>query len=353
MRSSAKLCLALVCLGMVACGGSSSSKEARPALDLEFSDPPIDLEGTAAKFVADLRYGEGERNFLDIYLPECSEPTALVIYVHGGGFTGGNKSAGHRNPGNVREFLDNCVAFATINYFLLDVPSRAEGTDSIAAQGGVLSSLRDAAQSLQFLRYNFAILNLDPTRVAMYGASAGAGASLWMATRDDMADADSANPVARESTRILAAGALATQSTYDVMKWDTILMPITEQFAEALGGTDIPTVAAAVGATNYMLTFLGVPEVADIYTPENAEYRASIDMLGMMDAEDAPLFVRNYATGFEDLLNVFLHTGLHALAVMDRADAVGLENVTYVEGTFAREDPSGLELVPFLLGHLE
>lgn len=352
MRSLVKLFLFVVCLGMVSCGGSGPGEEARPSLDLEFTEPPIDLEGTAADFVQDLRYGGGERNFLDIYLPDCELPTALVIYVHGGGFTGGNKSAGHRNPGNVREFLDNCVAFATINYFLLKVPSQEEGTDSIAAQGGVLSSLADAALALQFLRYYFDPLNLDPTRVAMYGASAGAGASLWMATHDDMADPDSTDPIKKESTRILAAGALATQSTYDLLKWDQILLPITQQFEEALGGTDVPTVAAAVGATNYMLTFLGVPEVADIYTSANAEYRAAIDMLGMMDAGDAPLFVRNYDTGFDDLLNLFLHTGLHALAVMDRADEVGLENVTYVEGAFERNDPSGKKLVPFLLEHL-
>ena len=355
MKSFRNCCLVLVCLVAASCGDSGSSEAPRPALELEFTSPPIELEDVSAVYAEDVRYGEGAKNLLDIYLPDCGEPTALVIYVHGGGFTGGSKSAGHNNEGNVREFLRNCVAYATIDYFLLKIPGRDQGTESIPAQGGVLTSLEDAALALQFLRYHYQSLNLDRARVAMMGSSAGAGASLWMATRDDMADPNSADPVRRESTRIRAAGAMATQATYDILKWEDILLPLTEQFINVLGGTDIPTVAAAVGAKRYLLTFLGVAEVEDIYSEENAAYRANIDMLGMMDADDAPLFVRNYETSLSNLLGTFLHHKLHALAVKNRAEKVGLPNVTYAMGggPYGFEDPSGEQLVPFMLRHLE
>ena len=327
--------------------------EARPVLELSLSEAPVDLPGITADYAQNVRYGDGERNLFDIYLPDCDEPTPLVIYIHGGGFTGGDKSSGHSNAGDIREFLQNCVAFATINYTLLNVPDESEGVSTIVAQGGVLPSLQDTARALQFMRYHFESLNLDPENVAAYGGSAGAGASLWLGTHDDMADADNEDPILRESTRIKAVGALATQSTYDLLRWETVLLPITQSLEGVLGGTDIPTVASAVGATNYLLTFLGVDKLEDINTPENEAYRANVDMLGLMDSGDAPIYVHNYKTGFDDLLNLFLHHGLHALAVKERADEVGLESVAYIEEpAYALTDPSGENLTSFLLRHI-
>jgi para-nitrobenzyl esterase len=332
--------------------GNNFEFDSRPPLALTFSELPAALEGTGADYAQDVPYGEGERNLFDIYLPDCDEPTGLVIYIHGGGFTNGDKGDGN-DLELVRELLQSCVAYATISYFLLDVPSAAEGTDSIAGQGGVLTSLRDTARALQFMRYHFESLNLDPERVAAFGVSAGAGASLWLGTHDDMAEPGSSDPVLRESTRLKAVGAIATQSTYDLLRWEEILLPLTERFADVLGGTDIPTVAAAVGAANYLLTFLGVPQVADIYSAENEDYRANVDMLGLMDAGDAPVFVHNFETPFADLLNVFLHHGLHALAVKARADEVGLHNVTYSDDPeFNFQDPSAEQLSSFLLRHV-
>jgi para-nitrobenzyl esterase len=332
---------------------NDNSSDNRPPLALSFSEAPIDLSGITASYAQDVRYGAGERNLFDIYLPDCDEPTPLVIYIHGGGFTGGDKSSGQGDAETIRELLQACVAYAAINYTLLQVPSVEEGTGSIVAQGGVLTSLRDTARALQFMRYHFASLHLDPENVALFGGSAGAGSSLWLGTHDDMADPASDDPVLRESTRVKAVGALATQSTYDLLRWEQILLPLTEQFEAILGGTDIPTVAAAVGATNYLLTFLGVANLNDIYTAENAAYRANVDMLGLMDAGDAPIFVHNYETGLGDLLNLFLHHGLHALAVKQRADEVGLESVAYIDDpVYALADPSGEELTSFLLRHI-
>lgn len=344
------LLLPLLLTFITACSDGSNNNQ-RPALALTFTDAPIELMNTTASFAQDVRYGDAPRNVLDIYLPDCDEPTPLVIYVHGGGFTGGDKSGTH--TAGINEFLQACVAYATINYTLLKVPSAEEGTQSAIDQGGVLTSLMDAARALQFLRYHFESLNLDSENVAMYGASAGAGASLWLGTHDDMADPGNADAVLRESTRIKAVGAIATQSTYDLLLWEGILLPVTEPFAELLGGTDIPTVAAGLGVDNYLLTFLGVGSVEEIASAENIEYRANVDMLGLMDASDAPIFARNFDTGFGDLLNLFLHHGLHALAVRDRADEVGLHNVTYVDDpVYGLEDPSGETLNSFLLRHI-
>lgn len=347
---------AALILTLTACSDNNDNPRAvvGPALELNFSEAPVQLPGIVADFAADIPYGEAERNRFDIYLPDCDGPTPLVIFIHGGGFTGGDKSRSHDdNADYIREFLQACVAWASINYSLLEVPAAGGDLEAAAAQGGVRRSLDDTARALQFMRYHHRSLNIDPENVALYGGSAGAGSSLWLGTHDDLADPDSDDPVLRQSTRVRAVGALATQATYDIPDWESILLPITQPFAGVLGGTDIPTVAAGVGATNYLLTFLGISNLAQLDDPDQLEYRAQIDMLELMDSGDAPIYVHNYQVGLDDLLNVFLHHGLHALAVKARADEVGLHSVAYSEDpTYSLEDPSGEGLVSFLLRHI-
>jgi hypothetical protein len=53
---------------------------------------------------------------------------------------------------------------------------------------------------------------------AASGGSAGACSSLWLAFHDDMADPNSADPVARESTRLLAAAVTGAQTTLDPLQ---------------------------------------------------------------------------------------------------------------------------------------
>ena len=61
---------------------------------------------------------------------------------------------------------------------------------------------------MQFLKHNAADFNIDPTKVAMYGVSAGAVSSLWLAYSPDMADVNAADDsIAGESTSLVAVGA--------------------------------------------------------------------------------------------------------------------------------------------------
>ena len=217
---------AALAITLAACGDGSSlspapAEETRPALELSFGEAPIALPGINANFAADVSYGDAERNLFDIYLPDCDDPTPLVIFIHGGGFTGGDKSSAHENfADDIREFLQSCVAYATISYTLLDVPEEGGDLEAAATQGGVLTSMKDSARALQFLRYHFESLNLDAENVALYGVSAGAGTSLWLGTHDEMADPENDDHVLRESTRVKAVGALYTQATYDVLDWE-------------------------------------------------------------------------------------------------------------------------------------
>ncbi|NQX90117.1 MAG: carboxylesterase family protein [Halioglobus sp.] len=345
--------LAILLLG--ACSNSSDSslpaRAARPALHLIFSDPPIDLGSIEAKFARDVPYGPHERNVFDIFVPACDAPTPLILFFHGGGFTGGNKA--QYNEQQIREALQHCVAWATIGYRLLPPRPKAPKPTS-AIGGGVRVSLGDSALALQFIRYHHQSLNLAQENIAAWGRSAGAGTALWLGTHDDLANADSDDPVRRESTRLKAVGAIATQATYDILRWEQVFEPLIEPLVPTVVPTaDLQTVAETLGATGYMLRFLGASNFEDILTEAYTAYRTDIDMLALMDAGDPPIYVANAATSLSNLQGFFLHHALHAIAVKARADEVGLTSVVYsTDPDWPLQDPSGEELTSFLLRHI-
>ena len=149
---------------------------------------------------ANVTYGPHSRNVFDLWLAKSDRPTPLVMYYHGGGFRGGDKRTIH--PRMLKSLLDGGVSVAGANY-------RLTGTAPFPAQ------MHDCARALQFIRHHAAKYNIDPKRVGAMGGSAGAGISQWLAFHDDLADAKSTDPVARQSTRISAAVVNGAQSSYD------------------------------------------------------------------------------------------------------------------------------------------
>jgi acetyl esterase len=160
--------------------------------------------GRPSPDVANIRYGPHERNVLDLWKAKpksgLSAPTPLVIFFHGGGFRTGDK----RNvPGRL---IDECLAagisVASANY-------RLSGTAAFPAP------MLDGARAIQFVRKNADDLGIDPNRIAAAGSSAGAGIALWVGFHDDLADSQSNDPVARESSRVSCLGVDGAQTSYD------------------------------------------------------------------------------------------------------------------------------------------
>lgn len=286
----------------------------------------IAINGIRATFV-DEKYGEHKRNTFDIWLADSEKPTSLVIYIHGGGFVEGDKSKYYHSDDLVT-FLDAGVSVATINYrFLNEEPY------------GVLASLNDSKQCLQFIRHHSEKYNIDKTRVACSGGSAGAGTSLWLAFSEDMADPVNENPVLRESTRLTCAGAFETQSTYDILQWDEILeMPASKPTPESLLS---------------IARFFGCKSAEDMDKEKESKIRTELDLLGKMDKNDPPIFVFNKRSGDsptnQDEKN---HHPLHAKALKDKADRVGIEAVVYAP-EIGIVDSSGKDLVDFFLEKLK
>ena len=285
----------------------------------------VSAKGVPATHV-DVKYGEHERNVLDIWLAKSEKPTPVAIFIHGGGFTGGDKSKAYGSP-EIDAFLEAGVSFATITY-------RYRDTDP----HGVVASLNDSKRALQFIRSKAQEWNIDKTRIGAYGGSAGAGTSLWLGVHDDMADPDSADPVLRESTRLSVVGATATQATYDVLQWQDLL-----KFEPDEAGM------------REMLGFFGLKSEDELASEKGKAIRADLDMLAMMSNDDPPLYVRNNQQGGTPPKDRGHrnHHPLHAAAVKQRADEVGIEAQVYAPA-IGIEPPTEKQesLVEFFLRHL-
>ena len=149
---------------------------------------------------ANVSYGPHERNMVDFWKAESEEPTPVLVFFHGGGFRNGDKSGA--NGMLLRLCLESGISCAAANY-------RLSGHALYPAQ------MHDSARAVQFLRSKVEEWNIDPEHFAAYGGSAGAGISFWLAFHEDMADPESEDPVAQQSTRLTCAIGLQAQCTYD------------------------------------------------------------------------------------------------------------------------------------------
>jgi len=151
-------------------------------------------------------YGDHERHILDFWQVESEAPVPLVFVIHGGGWTGGSKERMNRFA-NASALLEAGISVVAINYRLMK-----HSQDVVPP---VKAPLHDAARALQFVRSKAEEWNIDKTRIGFAGGSAGACSSLWLAYHDDLADPNSDDPIARESTRPYCVAVRGPQTSLD------------------------------------------------------------------------------------------------------------------------------------------
>lgn len=95
---------------------------------------------------------------LDLFVPPGEGPFPLIIRIHGGAFKVGDKAM---DEADAQTLMDAGFALASINYRL-----SCEALFPAAPQ--------DVLASVRFLRANAAQYNVDPTKFATWGESAGA-----------------------------------------------------------------------------------------------------------------------------------------------------------------------------------
>jgi acetyl esterase/lipase len=137
---------------------------------------------------------------MDFYPANSDGPSPLYIYIHGGGFRSGDKA--NISQTLLSAFLSKGVSVASVNYRLSDVAPFP-------------AAMLDSARAVQFLRTKAGEWSLEPARFAAGGGSAGAGISMWIGFRQNMARSGSADAVERQSTELTCIGCWQAQCSYD------------------------------------------------------------------------------------------------------------------------------------------
>ena len=170
---------------------------------------------------ANVKYGDHERNVFDIWLAENSKPTPLAIFIHGGGFRAGSKEKLSQDV--LKKLLKAGISVASINYRYLSIETPLP------------TSHHDARRALQFMRSKAKEWNLDKSRVAAFGGSAGAQICMWLAYSDDMAKPKSKDPIERESTRLTCVATAGGQTTNQTEFWKEMITDLLGPKIEAEG----------------------------------------------------------------------------------------------------------------------
>ncbi len=128
---------------------------------------------------------------MDVAFPhEMTQPAPVIVYVHGGGWTGGDKSRGE-GLGLGQPMLDKGYLLVSINYRL-------------APAHQFPAPIEDVKCAIRFLRANAGEFYLDPDRIGVIGRSAGGHLVSLLGLSDASAGFDEAGGYTEQSSRVQA-----------------------------------------------------------------------------------------------------------------------------------------------------
>lgn len=138
---------------------------------------PAHAKPSTAKDLAYASVSSAEK--LDLYVPAGNGPFPLIIYVHGGGWRIGDKEQPEQR-GIVGRFLKEGYAVASLNY-------RLSGEAKFPA------AIQDVKTAVRWLRAHASEYNLDATKFAAWGDSAGANLISLLGTSCGATDLEGAD----------------------------------------------------------------------------------------------------------------------------------------------------------------
>jgi len=106
--------------------------------------------------------------YLNIWAPTASGPHPVMVFMHGGGYVTGAGSEALYDGQRISEARR--VIVITINY-------RLGPLGFLAVPGAANNGLRDQQEALRWLKKSISAFDGDPSRVTLFGESAGAGST--------------------------------------------------------------------------------------------------------------------------------------------------------------------------------
>ena len=270
-------------------------------LSLMVVSPAILADDDPAPTLAEVSYGPHESNVLDFWKAEGDGPRPLLVFIHGGGWRGGDKT---RSPASYVPFLKQGVSYAAVNY-------RLSGEASLPAP------VHDAARAIQFIRSKAGEWNINPDRIALTGGSAGACSSMWILLHDDLADPEADDPVLRESTRVSAAAVSGGQVSIDPMVIEPWLGPKVLEHAMIWTSVGAESMAAALEDYDQYR------ELYEEFSPYNH-----------LDEDDPPLFMSygNNMTLPSENAGHGIHHPVYGVKMKEKSDELGQECYLLIPG---------------------
>lgn len=160
---------------------SSGSAQQKPAA------LPDDVE-----VVRDVEYGKGGERALKLHILRLKtapkEAMPVVVWIHGGGWRGGNKDSG----------IGRLARFAQRGYFCASIEYRLVPGAVFPAQ------IEDCKCAIRFLRAKAKEYNLDPERIGVWGSSAGGHLVALLGTSASVKDLEGKGGWSDFSSRVQA-----------------------------------------------------------------------------------------------------------------------------------------------------
>ena len=163
--------------------GQAAQRKMADAAALPVAPPGVRL-------LRDLEYVPGghERNRLDLYLPEAKaiRPRPVILWIHGGGWTNGDK----RN-GPAFGFATNGYAVASMNY-------------RFSQQAIFPAQIYDCKAAVRWLRANARKYGLDANHIGAWGSSAGGHLVALLGTTAGIKELEGPGGNLEQSSRVQA-----------------------------------------------------------------------------------------------------------------------------------------------------
>lgn len=316
-------------------------------LNLNYVSPGFSMPSLTVPyhFATNVPYGNAPAQQFDVFIPQGFAQMPLVMYIHGGGFEGGDKKSIYDTPAKrqkIASLLSEGIVFVSVNYRLLKNTNETEGLQKC---------LNDAVKALQFLRFHAGTLGIDKDNIGLWGHSAGAGTALWIAFSDDLKVMGSSGPEG-QSTRVKVVVAMETQATYDLEKWESKVF----KGARTLGDFFTILTPARIkrlygNSTLNQGNFLTLPAITD--------YRQKVDMLSLMSPDDPAFWVENLnhpatlpviGPAGAGHLN---HHPFHGQALKEQAESLTPPPTFYYDITGTGSNKGGYaSAIAFLIAHL-